>query len=255
MYGAVFKKEWKESVRRYRVAVIAGVFLVIGVISPVSAKLFPRMMEILAAQADTQGFEFAYNKEPEPGDALIQYNKNLGLLPILIAIMGMGLVAEEKIKGTAETVLSKPVSRFSLLLAKFSVFALVTLGAVVTGGGVCLFYTRILLGNLNPGKFFFLNFLLFFYFLPYIAIILFLSVAIKSMAGAAASGIGAYFSFMILAGFPWIGRYTPQGLYSVASKISAGMPAPDWLTPFISSLCITVFFLFLSKIVFERQEI
>ncbi|MBN1223475.1 MAG: ABC transporter permease subunit [Candidatus Aminicenantes bacterium] len=255
MTGAMFKKEWKESIRRYRLVVIVGVLLLIGVISPVSAKLLPKMMEMLATQANTQGFEFTYDKEPTPQDALIQYNKNLGLLPLLIAIMGMGLVAEEKIRGTAETVLTKPVSRFSLFLAKFSVFSLITFLAVVTGGGVCFFYATILLGPLDWGRFLFFNFLILFYFIPYIAIILFLSVAIKSMAGAAAAGIGAYFSFMIMAGFPWIGKFTPQGLYSYTSKMSAGMAAPDWFTPFVSSLCITILFFLLSKIVFEKQEI
>jgi ABC-2 type transport system permease protein len=255
MFKAVLKKEWKEAIRRYRLLVIIGVFLIIGVLSPVSAKMLPKMMEMVAAQSKEQGIEFSYSKEPTANDALIQYNKNLGLLPILIAIMGMGLVAEEKIKGTAETILTKPVSRTSLLLAKFKVFLLLTVLGIIVGGAVCVFYTSILLGQVNIANFLFFNFLLLFYFIPFIAIILFLSVVIKSMAGAAASGIGAYFSLMLMGSMPYVGKFSPQALYTVTSKISMGMPAQDWTTPFISSVCLTVVLIGLATTIFEKQEI
>jgi len=255
MFKAVLKKEWKEAIRRYRLLVIIGVFLIIGVLSPVTAKMLPKMMEMMASQSKAQGFEFTYAKEPTVKDALFQYNKNLGLLPILIAIMGMGLVAEEKIKGTAETILTKPVSRTSLLLAKFQIFLLITVLGVLVGGAVCVFYTSILLGNVNIPNFLFFNFLLLFYFIPFMAIILFLSVVIKSMAGTAAAGIGAYFSLMFMGGMPYVGKYSPQGLYTATSKISMGIPAQDWITPFISSVCLTVILLVLGAAIFEKQEI
>jgi len=255
MFKAAVKKEWKEAIRRYRLLVIIGVFLIIGVLSPVSAKMLPKMMEMVASQSKEQGFEFSYNKEPTVNDALIQYNKNLGLLPILIVIMGMGLVAEEKIKGTAETILTKPISRTSLLLAKFTVFLFILVMGVITGGVVCLFYTLILLGKVDIVSFAFLNVLLLFYFIPFVAVILFLSVVIKSMAGAAAAGIGAYFSLMLMGGMPYVGKYSPQGIYSVTSKIAVGMPEPAWIIPFISSVCLTIMLLVIAAAIFEKQEI
>lgn len=255
MFKAALKKEWKEAIRRYRLLVIIGVFLIIGVLSPVSAKMLPKMMEMVAAQSKEQGIEFSYSKEPSASDALIQYNKNLGLLPILIVIMGMGLVAEEKIKGTAETILTKPVSRTSLLLAKFKVFLLLTVLGIIVGGAVCVFYTSILLGEVSISNFLFFNFLLLFYFVPFIAIILFLSVVIKSMAGTAAAGIGVYFSLMLMGSMPYVGKYSPQALFTVTSKMSMGMPAQDWTTPFISSICLTVVLLVVASAIFERQEI
>lgn len=255
MFKAIFKKEWKEAIRRYRLLVIIGVFLIIGVLSPVTAKMLPKMMEMMATQSKSQGFEFTYTKEPTVNDAIFQYNKNLGLLPILIAIMGMGLVAEEKIKGTAETVLTKPVSRTALLLAKFNTFLLITVLGIITGAAACLFYTYILLGEVNTGNFLFFNFLLLFYFIPFMAIILFLSVVIKSMAGTAAAGIGAYFSLMFLGSMPYVGKFSPQGLYTVTSKMAMGMPVQDWTIPFFSSVCLTLVFLVLAAAIFEKQEI
>jgi ABC-2 type transport system permease protein len=255
MFKASLKKEWKEAIRRYRLLVIIGVFLIVGVLSPVSAKMLPKMMEMVAAQSKEQGIEFSYTKEPTANDALIQYNKNLGLLPILIAIMGMGLVAEEKIKGTAETILTKPVSRTFLLLAKFKVFVLMTVLGMIVGGAVCVFYTGILLGKVNLSHFLSLNFILLFYFIPFIAVILFLSVVIKSMVGAAASGIGVYFSLMLMGSMPYVGKFSPQALYTITSKMSMGMPAQDWTIPFISSVCLTIVLISLAAAIFEKQEI
>jgi len=255
MFKAALKKEWKEAIRRYRLLVIIGVFLIIGILSPVSAKMLPKMMEIMASQSKAQGFEFTYTKEPTVNDAIFQYNKNLGLLPILIAIMGMGLVAEEKIKGTAETILTKPITRTSLLLAKFNVFLGLAILGLIVGGVVCLFYTRILLGNVNIPSFLFFNFLLLFYFIPFMAIILFLSVVIKSMAGTAAAGIGVYFSLMFMGSMPYIGKFSPQGLYSVTSTMAMGRPAQEWTIPFMASVCLTAVFLVLAAAIFEKQEI
>ena len=255
MFKAALKKEWKEAIRRYRLLVVIGVFLIIGVLSPVSAKMLPKMMEMVASQSKEQGFEFSYSKEPTVNDALIQYNKNLGLLPILIAIMGMGLVAEEKIKGTAETILTKPVSRTSLILAKFNIFLVLTLLGMIVGGAVCIFYTSILLGQVDIANFLFLNFLLLFYFIPFIAIILFLSVVIKSMAGTAAAGIGVYFSLMLMGSMPYVGKFSPQAIFTVTSKMSMGMPPQDWIIPFISSACLTIVLIGLAAAIFERQEI
>jgi hypothetical protein len=83
----------------------------------------------------------------------------------------------------------------------------------------------------------------------------FLSVVIKSMAGTAAAGIGVYFSLMLMGGMPYVGKYSPQGLYAVTSKMAMGMPAPDCTIPFISSGCFTIVFLVLAAAIFEKQEI
>jgi len=240
MFAAAFKKEWKESIRRHRILVVIGIFLILGIISPVGAKLLPKMLEIMATKTNTQGIELTFNRQPMANDAIYQYNKNFGMLPILITILAMGLVAEEKIRGTAEMILAKPISRFSFLFSKFVSLFLVVLAGVGVGGVVCLFYTSILLGSVDLGNYLFMNFLLFFYLVPFIAITLFLSVIIKNVAGVAVTGIGAYFFFMIAGAFPVVNKFTPQGIYSYTSKMVLQQPSPDWLIPFVSSLCMTL---------------
>ena len=255
MFAAAFKKEWKESIRRHRILVVIGIFLILGIISPVGAKLLPKMMELMATKTNTQGIEVIFNRQPVANDAIFQYNKNFSMLPILIIILGMGLVAEEKIRGTAEMILAKPVSRFSFLSSKFACLFLVVLTGVGVGGAVCLFYTSVLLGSVDLGSYLIMNFLLFFYLVPFISITLFLSVIIKSVAGVAVTGIGAYFFFMLAGVIPGVNKFTPQGIYSYTSNMIQQQASPDWLIPFVSSICMTLIFLVLSTIIFEKQEI
>jgi len=162
MFVAAFKKEWKENIRRYRILVVIGIFLILGIVAPGGARLLPKMMELIATKTQEQGIEFSFRREPVMDDAIIQYNKNFGMLPILVVVLGMGLVAEEKMRGTAELVLTKPISRFSFILSKLACFSLVILIGMVTGCITCLFYTRVLFGEVNVGNFLFLNFLLLF---------------------------------------------------------------------------------------------
>jgi len=255
MFVAAFKKEWKESVRRHRILVVIGIFLILGIISPIGAKLLPKMLEMMATKTNTQGIQLSFSREPMAGDAIFQYNKNFSMLPILIVLLAMGLVTEEKARGTAEMILSKPVSRFSFIFSKFACLALVILIGAASGGVVCLFYTSILLGGVDIGKYLFLNFLLFFYLVPFISITLFMSVVIKNIAGAAISGIGFYFFFMIVGVIPGINRFTPQGIYSYTAKMVLNSPSTEWIVPFISSLLITVVSFLLSIVIFEKQEI
>lgn len=255
MFAAAFKKEWKESIRRHRIIVVIGIFIILGIIAPVAAKLLPKMLELMATKTNTQGIEVIFNREPVANDAIYQYNKNFNMLPILITILAMGLVAEEKIRGTAEMILAKPISRFSFIFSKFTCLTLVVLAGVGVGGLVCLFYTSVLLGSVDIGNYLFMNFLLFFYLVPFVSITLLLSVIMKNVAGVAVTGVGVYFFFVLVGAVPGVNKFTPQGIYSYTSKIVLQQPSSDWLLPFVSSICMTVILLLLSTLIFKKQEI
>ncbi|GEM_PF-1708890 len=254
-FKAALKKEWKESVRRYRVGILVTAFLIVGIISPVGAKLMPKVFEMMASKSKVQGIELVFFREPGVEDALIQYHKNFGMLPILIAILGMGLVAEEKTRRTVEFVLTKPISRSSFLLSKFSCFSGIILSGIITGFATCLLYVYLLFAELPLKRLFFLNLFFFIYLIAFISIIIFFNVLLKNTATVAISGVGFYLLLIILGSFPEISKFTPQGLYNFGAKIIKGNLDSSWTIPLISSLLLSLLFLWISKIVFENQEI
>ena len=71
------------------------------------------------------------------------------LLAILAAVLGASLIATEINKGTIFFLLSKPVSRVGVLLAKYMVSALILLGAILASG-VALLVVAALIGHPQP---------------------------------------------------------------------------------------------------------
>ena len=113
--GVLLRKELLESWRTYRLAVVGGLFLFVGLSSPLLAKFLP---EILKAAGGDQ-FGVIVVPTPTAADAVDQLWKNLAQFGAFAAIiLAMGAVSTEKDRGTAAFVLSKTASRGAFLGAK-----------------------------------------------------------------------------------------------------------------------------------------
>jgi len=255
VFMAALKKEWLENIRKFRLLIVIGVFLLIGILSPTSAKLMPRMFELFEKSMDSQGMTLSLNKQPAVADALLQYNKNFGMIPLFIIILAAGLVSEEKMRGTAETVLTKPLPRHTFVYSKFFCMLLVLLAGMVTGAISCLFYTNVLFDGLDTGKYLLMNLLLFFYILPFLSIALFFSVMFNSTSASSGAGIAAYFIVLLSGAVPGIAKFTPQGLYLCTSKMAQNLPAGEWGGPLSSSVIIVFFLVIASTTIFKKQDI
>ncbi|MEI7742988.1 MAG: ABC transporter permease subunit, partial [Chloroflexota bacterium] len=139
-FGILVRKELAEAWRTRRLPVVALLFLVIGIISPLSARY---LNEILGAALGDQ----LPIKLPDPtaAMALEQLQKNLGQLGSLAAIaLAMGAVAGELDRGTAALVLAQPVSRSAFLAAKLVAIGVVLGVATALAAAVAWVYTAVL---------------------------------------------------------------------------------------------------------------
>lgn len=108
---AYFKKELLSIVKTYRIWVIPSIFLFFALMSPPVAKFAPEIIKTALPKGLTL-------KIPPPTilDAFAQYAKNLTQIGILaVILLSMGLVSEEKAKGTLQLVVTKPVSRANVV--------------------------------------------------------------------------------------------------------------------------------------------
>ncbi|HML47441.1 MAG TPA: ABC transporter permease [Clostridia bacterium] len=134
---AFFKKEALESLRTYKLLVVFAVFAVLGVASPVAAKLMP---EILAAMP-MEGMTLIL-PTPTALDAWSQFFKNLtqmGLIVLLLVLSGQ--FSTEYAKGTLVNLLTKGLSRPAVALAKAAWAAVLWTGAYVLAMGISAGYT------------------------------------------------------------------------------------------------------------------
>jgi ABC-2 type transport system permease protein len=148
--ATLLRKELLEQWRTARLPIVATVFLLVGLSSPLLARFTPDILKAVG------GDQFGALSIPTPtsADAYAQLAKNLGQFGALVAVLlAMGSVATEKERGTAALILTKPASRDAFLLAKMVAIA-TTLGisTAIAGAGAWL-YTLVLFEPLPVGGF------------------------------------------------------------------------------------------------------
>jgi len=250
-FFTAFRKEWLELVRTNRLLIAMVVLVLFGLTSPLLAKMVPQIMTLVPG-----GEQFAgIIPTPTINDAVAQYIKNITQFGILLALLfGMGSMANEKDKGTAAMVLSKPMPRFSFLAAKLAAYAvLFTLSIAVSAAG-CYCYTYVLFGKLEFLAFLELNGLILIYILVYVALTVLFSTLTKTQYIAIGAGFGVLILFGIISAIPGWGIYTPDLLVTNAGMIGTGLIPESWIGLWVS-IGLIVFSTLTAWLVFRRQEI
>jgi len=256
-FRALLGKELREQLRTYRLPVVAIVFLLFGITSPVLARFTKELLDALGAQA-TGGIQINI-PPPTPADAVGQLVKNLSQFGIFIAILlAMGTVSAEKERGTAALILTKPASRLSFLLAKFVAIGINLAVAVVLACAVGYIYTELLFESaaLPIGGYVAMAILLWVAIFTYAALTFLGSTLTRSSAAGAGIGFLALIVTGIIAALPTIGQFMPISLINPAANLGIGAPAGmDLLGPSIAALLFIVVPFGLAWLSFRRQEL
>jgi ABC-2 type transport system permease protein len=148
-WQVLFGKEWLEMVRNYKLVWVPIVFILLGVMQPVTSYFLP---EILASAGSLP--EGAVIEIPLPSGAevlsqtLQQYN-TLGLL--IVALSFMTAISSERSSGTAALMLVKPISRGAFVTSKWAAMAALILVSFALGYLGAWYYTILLIGPVESG--------------------------------------------------------------------------------------------------------
>jgi ABC-2 type transport system permease protein len=218
--GILLRKEWLESWRTYRLPVIAGLFVLVGLTSPLLARYLPEIIEVAAG--DTLGAAIPI-PTPTAVDAVVQVQKNLAQFGALAAILlAMGSVASELERGTAAFVLARPVRRGTFLVAKAISIGLILALCVGLAVAIGWIYTAILFEP-QPVDGWIAMALLGWLALCAWGALTFLASAVTGSALAAAGlGFVAFLVLSLVAVVPAIARWTPAGLTVPATELATG---------------------------------
>ena len=251
--GVLLRKELQESWRTSRWLVIGIVALLFGLASPLLARY---IVEILRAVGGDQ-LQGLPLPPPDVPSALGQYLKNMSQIVFLIGILlAMGSVAPEKERGTAATVLSKPVSRLSFLLSKYVALLIVVGSAFALGAIGAYYYTWVLFQSAPPlGPFLALNGLAFAYLALLMAVTFLASALLRSQAAAGAIGFGVFVLLSIFGAFPLGDTYLPPALLTWAGHLAANDTTYTAWGALIVTLAGIVACLALAWGVFRSQEV
>ncbi|MDP4094725.1 MAG: hypothetical protein Q8920_15380, partial [Bacillota bacterium] len=211
------KKELRELVKTYKILTLPAVFLFFGLLGPITAKFLPDILKSLSGQNGIYYDPSKLGYSPYIG-AYDQFFQNLNQIGFIIMIlMFMGIVAGEKVKGSATLVLTKSLSRPWFIIDKFfSAVILFTLSFIL-GSAACIYYTYLLFPAfyntwLIPGLFF-----LWLYGIFIISVVIFSSTLARSYI---ISAVMSFIIFIALSSFgllPKIGEYSPSFLGGIGT--------------------------------------
>jgi ABC-2 type transport system permease protein len=249
-YAVLLNKEIREQWRTGRLPVVAVIFLLFGLASPVLAKYTPDIIKLAASSI------VIHAPTPTIKDAVAQLIKNMNQFGVLAAILlAMGSVAGEKESGTAAFVLVKPVSRFAFLAAKFSGLAVTMAAAVLTCGLAAYLYTALLFAPLTVLGFGAACLVILLGLLEIAAVTFLGSTLMRTSIPAAGIGVLALVVAGIISSLPSVGRFTPFGLNELASDLALQQPPTGWGWPVVANAGFVVVTLAASWLAFRRQEI
>jgi ABC-2 type transport system permease protein len=252
MFRTLLAKEFREQWRTWKVIVFLAVFLITGILSPVLAKYTPELLKSIpnlpAGLADII-------PEPSVADSLAQYLKNTEQFGVLLVILlTMGTVVQEKERGTAAMLLVKPVDRSAVIMAKWLSGMLALLAGLLVDGLACLAYTVLLFEPLPFAAFWAMNLLLFVFLGVYLTVALLASTLAKSQAIAAAGAFAGLVFLLVLGSIPRLGESLPSQLPAWGSSLVLGGEVTAWLALDIS-IGIIALALLLACLCFAREEL
>jgi ABC-2 type transport system permease protein len=253
----LLRKELLESWRTYRLPVVAGLFVLVGLSSPLLARFLPEIVEAAAGEA----LGAIPIPTPTAADAVDQVQKNLGQFGALAAIiLAMGAVATETDRGTAAFILARPVGRGAFLAAKAAAIGLVLAVSVALAVGLGWLYTAILFEPPEPGGWVAMAILAWLALAAWAAITFLASAATGSAAAAAGIGFAALLVLSIVSVVPDLARLTPAGLSGPAASLATGQATVSGLgvdlwVPVVATCVLIAVALAGALAVFRRREL
>lgn len=246
---SIIGKEILEMVRTSRLLIWTVVCMVFGIISPLTAYYLP---DIISTFGATENIAILFG-EITYQDSIEQYIKNFGQIgTIVLILMSMGSVASEKVDGSVQFLLVRPVGTMGILGAKIVSLsiqlAIGLLGAMVTMG----FYTWYLFPGFPVLRFIYSNLFLFLYFFSIGTITIAISAAVRKPILAGIGTLGVWLLASIIGSIRSIGSFSFTKLPNQVIQTIEGFPF-EW-QPTVGTVIILCLFVLAGNMLFDRWE-
>ncbi|MDR4890185.1 ABC transporter permease subunit [Fredinandcohnia sp. QZ13] len=146
----LFKKEWIEMTRNFKILWIPLVFILLGIMQPVTSYYLPEIIKAAGELPEGAVFEMPI---PSPQEVIVQTFGQYTQIGILVLVLAfMGIVAAEKNSGVSDIILVKPVSFANYITAKWVSIVFMTVGSFLLGILASWYYTGVLIGDIGFGE-------------------------------------------------------------------------------------------------------
>lgn len=251
-YFTFIQKELMESLRTYKLLIMLAVFLLFGMLGPLTAKLTPKLLEALA----TDGIKIIV-PEPTALDSWAQFFKNISQMGfIILAILFSGMMASEFIHGTLTNILTKGLPRSTVILSKFTMASAVWTISYLLCFGVSYAYTAYFWSTDRIANLLYSVICLWLFGILLLAVIMLGGVLFKNSYGCLLFAAGFTAILFLLNIVPGFQKYNPVALVSNNMSLLTGGILPKDLTASLAISILLVIICIASAIsVFNKKQI
>lgn len=251
-FSAFIGKEFCEAARTYKLLIMGAVFLLFGMMNPITAKITPQLL----AEFMPEGIEIKLG-EPTALDSWAQFFKNVPQMGLIVLIiMFSGIMANEFSRGTLVNVLTKGLSRSVVILAKFAATVLIWTASYVLCFAVTYAYTEYFWPAAGVPNLLFSVFCLWLFGVFLLASLLLGGVIFKNSYGCLLFTGGLTAVLLLLGIFPKLQDINPIALSSSnMALLYEQMPIADFSIPIILCCAATAAFVMSAVLLFNKKQL
>lgn len=249
-YIAFVKKEFMEFTRTHKLLIIMAVFLLLGMMNPLTAKLTPALMENFMPEG--MNIEIPV---PSAIDSWMQFYKNIPQLGmVVLVILFSGIMASEYSRGTLINILTKGLPRRTVILSKLTVAWIMWTLAYTFCVGVSWGYTAVLWKGDNLDHLAIAAICLWIYGLLLIASVMLGGVLFRNTYGGLLFTGGVVLIQVLVGIVPKVSEYSPLSLATRnMDLIQETAQVSDMAIPMAVAAGLILLFTWASIIVFNRK--
>ena len=247
------RKELIEIRRTWRIWLLPGMLIFLGLTSPIVAALTPALVRSMAAKQPGVVIQLP---APTALDAFGQFLKNLDqFVLVALVIAGAGAVSGERASGTAILMLTKPLSRSAFVVAKIVSQVMLLVTSTVLGTAACMLMTTLIFGGAHNDRLLTTVVLWLVYASLLIVVMTFFSAAFRSRGAAAGAGLALYFLTLLFSNWAPAARYSFLGLLPAMGQRLLGQQPLSLGWPMTTAVAAIVVGGVAAVRIFEHQEL
>lgn len=254
-WTVLYRKELMEMARNYKILWIPIVYILLGVMQPVSTYYIPEILDNFGNLPEGTVLEMPI---PTGAEVLMSVLSNYGMLGVLILVLSaMGVVSAERQSGVAGMVMIKPVPYSSYILSKWAGLFTITIISLFIGYVASWYYTNLLIETVAFERIFQSVLIYSIWLVFVVTLTLFFSVIMKGNGSVAFITIFVVFAIStvtsILVKYM---KWSPATMTEHAGKVlvSGELDSSFWLA-FITTIAIIIVVLISSTLIFKQKEL
>lgn len=238
-FNVLLRKEWREHIRNFKLLWIPLVFIIFGMIEPVTNHFLPEIMKSVGNLPEEADFLWPEFQGEEIFISLLGQYQFIGILIIVLAFMGS--ISGERKNGMATLLYVRPLSYSAYFLSKWVVVNAIVLGSVWLGFLAAWYYIEILFNHVEAGQVFAFIATYSLWIVLVVTIVLALSAWLPT-GGTAGLAILMALIFPIIDSL--IGAYWTISPWKLSTYAAYWFQADTDMTDLWASVCLTIMLIF-----------